>query len=132
MPSVSDLSNSNYLQKNDVEPAILVTIDGYDRANLAQDGQPKEMRYVLKFKECKPLVLNKTNGNRIQVALGSDDFDDWIGKQIVLYNDENVEFGGKITGGIRVRAKKKAANNDKPPVGEDTTDYSEEKDDVPF
>ena len=34
---------------------------------------------------------------------------DWLGQQIVLYTDPNVSYGGKLVGGIRIRAKRKAA-----------------------
>ena len=35
--------------------------------------------------------------------LGSKNSDDWTGKQIELYHDPNVSFGGEVLGGIRVR-----------------------------
>ncbi len=109
MPTVNDLGQSKYLTKNDVEPDVLVTIVSYGRVDLSQDKEPAKIRYALNFKELdKPLVLNKTNGNRIAKVTGSEDFDDWIGKQIVLFNDEMVEFGGKLVGGIRVRMPRKA------------------------
>jgi hypothetical protein len=38
--------------------------------------------------------------------MGSDNTDDWIGKQIVLFVDPSVSFAGKIVGGIRLRAPK--------------------------
>jgi hypothetical protein len=30
--------------------------------------------------------------------------DDWIGRKITLYLDRTVEFQGRVTGGIRIRA----------------------------
>jgi hypothetical protein len=42
-------------------------------------------------------------------ACGSDDTDDWIGKQIVVFVDENVSFGGELVGGLRIRKHKQAA-----------------------
>jgi hypothetical protein len=47
----------------------------------------------------------------------------------VLYVDPNVSYGGKVVGGIRVRAPKKsaAAPPPPPPVSDDLTD-----DDIPF
>ncbi len=50
------------------------------------------------------MVLNNTNAQIIAMILKSEETDDWIGKQIVLYDDPNVSFGGKLVGGIRVRA----------------------------
>jgi len=34
---------------------------------------------------------------------GSEDTENWEGKRIILYDDPSVSFGGKLTGGIRVR-----------------------------
>jgi hypothetical protein len=77
------------------------------------ESQAPEHKWVLYFEKVeKPLVLNKTNGHLIESIAGSDDFDDWIGKQIVLYNDTTVMFGGRQTGGIRVRAPKGSPNPD--------------------
>lgn len=107
MPKVSDLKQSKYLTKEDVAPAILVTITSYDYVNVALESQAPEMKYVLLFKEAdKPLVLNQTNGQLIAIITGTDDFDGWIGRKIVLYNDPTISFAGKVTGGIRVRAPK--------------------------
>ena len=77
-------------------------------------GQPPEMKWVVHFSECKPLVLNSTNGQLISNALSSPETDDWAGKQIVLYNDPNVSFGGKLTGGVRARAVQAQTENPAP------------------
>lgn len=104
MPTTQDLKSSKFLTKHDVEPPVLVTIQSYEELNVAMESQAPEMKWTLSFKELdKPLVLNMTNGQLIEMITSSEDFDDWIGKQIVLYNDKTVSFAGKITGGIRVR-----------------------------
>lgn len=124
MPRVSDLKQSKYLTKEDCTPPILVTISGYEQVNVAMENQAPEMKWALMFDEAeKPLVLNQTNGQIISVIAGSDDFDDWIGKKIVLYNDPTIAFAGKVTGGIRVRAPKGRAAP--PPV-------QSEPDEIPF
>ena len=51
----------------------------------------------------KPFILNSTNGQLIAKALNSDTSDNWTGKQIILWHDPNVSFGGKLVGGIRVK-----------------------------
>lgn len=117
MPKVSDLKQSKYLTKEDCTPAILVTIKGYEQVNVALENQAPDMKWALTFQEePKPLVLNQTNGAIIEVMTGSDDFDAWIGKKIVLYNDPSVMYAGKMTGGIRVRAPKGQAA---PPPADD-------------
>jgi len=103
MPNVNDLRNSQFLTKEDVEPPVKVTIKSYREQNVEMEGEPERKKWTLFFNELdKPLVLNMTNGQRIEVITGSSDFDDWIGKEITLYNDKSVSFGGKLTGGIRV------------------------------
>ena len=110
MPTIADLKQSKFLTKSDVTPPVLGTIRGYEQLNVAMEGAPQEMKYSLHFNELeKPLVLNSTNGQIIAGIFKSDDFDAWIGKTIVLYFDPNVSFGGKLTGGIRVRAVKEGA-----------------------
>ncbi len=107
--NISDLSESKYLRKEECEPPIRVTIVGIAKENLAKENEAPEYKYILNFKECKPLVLNKTNGGRIAHVLGSPETDDWVGKTIDLFNDATVEFGGQMTGGIRVLVPQPAA-----------------------
>ena len=124
---ISALRESNYLQKHDVDPPVLVTIKGdLKQENLAMEGKPEELKWVLFFREFeKGLVLNSTNGQLIAMATGSENSEDWNGKQIVLYNDPNVSFQGKLVGGIRVRAVKKNAKGQAlPPETDD--------DEIPF
>ncbi len=132
--NINDLKESKYLKKTDVEPPILVTIARITQENLAQQGQEPEMKYVLHFAEdLKPMVLNSTNGQLIAMVLGSEETDDWNGKQIVLYNDPNVSFAGKLTGGIRARAKKtQTVETENPaPVAAPAGDF-DDLEDVPF
>lgn len=118
---------TKFLKKEDVEPAILVTIKSLKQSNVAMDDQPEELKWTVFFRETKPdgtplkpMVLNSTNIQLITLAVGTDETDEWIGKQIVLFNDPNVSFGGKITGGVRVRAPRKV--NNEPPKATDPND----------
>lgn len=102
----SDLIPSKYLKQSDVEPPKLVTIAGVEKVKFDDKGTAKE-KWTMSFRELdKPLMLNKTNVNRTVRATATDNVDDWTGKKIVLYFDPNVEFGGDIVGGIRIRAPK--------------------------
>ena len=117
------MTPSKFLKKEDIDPAKLVTIKAIRQANVGQDDGPEELKWTMQFREVdKPLVMNSTNIQLCTKALGTDETDDWIGKQIVLYNDPNVSFAGKITGGIRIRAPKK--NGAPPPTEAD--------EDIPF
>lgn len=105
----SDLTPSKYLRQSDVEPAKLVTITGVEKVKFDQGGESK-VKWAMSFRELdKPLLLNKTNINRTVKAVGTDDVEDWVGRKIVLYFDPDVEFGGDIVGGIRIRAPKNAS-----------------------
>jgi hypothetical protein len=106
--NISALRESKYLKKEDLPQPTLVTMGEIEKVNLALEGQPPDVKYALYFQELeKPMVLNSTNGQLIAKIVGSDETDDWSGKQIVLYHDPNISFGGRLVGGIRVRAPKK-------------------------
>lgn len=115
--NIKDLSKSKYLKTQDIPEPVLVTIKDIDMVNVAKEGERKDERPVVSFKEYdKPMVFNATNLKRAAKALGSDETDDWIGKKLVLYTDEDVEYAGEIVGGLRVRAvKKKQADPDDDP-----------------
>lgn len=106
--NVNELKVSKYLKKEDCGPnGVLVTIERIEQENVAKEGAEPDMKYVMYFQESeKGTVLNSTNGQSIAKILGSEESDAWIGKRIVLYNDPNVSYAGRITGGIRVRAPK--------------------------
>jgi hypothetical protein len=101
MPRIHEMVDSKFLKKEDAAEGILVTIKGVEKRDVGTESEP-EQKWVLLLAECKPLVLNSTNLALLEKALGSDNSDDWTDRKIVLYNDENVSFGGKLTGGVRV------------------------------
>src|SRR3990167_2786224 len=112
MPRVGDMIESKFLKKEDVggERGVLVTISGCQQANVAMPGADPEMKWTLSFQELdKPLVMNSTNLHACALGLSSDNTDDWMGKKVVLYADPNVSFGGKLVGGIRLRAPRTQA-----------------------
>lgn len=103
----SELSGSKYLKQGDIDEPMLVTITDIDKRNVAPDNKPAEMKGVMSFAELpKPLILNKTNINRLEKHFGTDDMDDWIGKKVVIFVDPDVEMGGEIVGGVRLRGPK--------------------------
>lgn len=136
MPNVNDLKDSKFLTKEDVGSGTLVTIAGYKEQDVSMEDQPQRIKWTLSFDEFdKDLVLNVTNGNMIQAITKSGEFKDWIGKQIVLWNDPTVGFAGKITGGIRVRpvdiAQTIARPVSGPPVATEA-DLAANDDEIPF
>jgi len=106
---ISDMMESKYLKQSDVTEETLVTITGLKKMNLARDDEPAEYRWTITFKEFpKPMVLNATNIKRAGKALG-DDTEGWLGQQIVLYCDHDVEYAGNVVGGLRLRGVRRQA-----------------------
>lgn len=112
---IGEMKESKYLKKEDVGEGKLVTIAGMEQQNVAMEDQPPDLKWLIHFHEFqKGMVLNWTNIQLIAKALGTEETDDWKGKKIVLFEDANVSFGGKLVGGIRVRAVRKQAQEAKP------------------
>jgi len=109
---ISKMIPSKFIKGEDVDPPILVTIRDVREKNVAKDGEPAENKWSLSFSDYeKPLVLNVTNIQLCVIACGSENTEDWIGRQIVLYYDPTITFAGKITGGVRIRPSKLQSNN---------------------
>src|SRR5262249_33315590 len=112
MNVVAASKKNRFLAKTDVGDGLVVTILDVTKENIASPGQPPEERVLLTLKGVKPMTLNSTNARQISKIVGSQESDDWVGKKIELYNDEDVEFGGKTIGGLRVRAPHSKAGPD--------------------
>ncbi len=110
MPNINAMMPSKYLKKEDVPTPALVTIRSFSHENVAPQGQPEEKKWIIHFEEFENgMVMNSTNLQLCAVALGSEETEEWMGRQVVIFNDPNVSFGGKLTGGLRVRAMRRAA-----------------------
>ena len=112
MANLSDIKSSKFLKKEDVGEGTLVTIKEVHQENVAKEGADPEMKFCLTFDQFeKPLVLNSTNAQIIaQLTEHEHDIEkNWVGARVVLYNDPNVSYAGKLIGGIRVRAPKDSA-----------------------
>lgn len=98
---------SKYLKQEDCREPLTLMIKSVNLENVARDGTAAEEKYVIRFQETsKGMVLNSVNFQRLVKATGSNDSDAWIGRQIIVYTDEEVSFGGKQVGGLRVRFPK--------------------------
>jgi hypothetical protein len=103
---LDQMLESRYLKQSDFTQPALLTIKGVSRVNLAAEDEIPEYKWTLSFVEKdKPMVLNSTNLKRTFKAAG-DDTDLWPGKRIVVYVDDEVEYAGKVVGGLRIRAAK--------------------------
>ena len=108
-------STSKYLAKEDVgTTGMNLTIAGFKRETVG-NGADADERAVMYFKEdFKPMVLNKTNKNRLKHYLSVTTAEECAGKKINVYNDPDIEFGGEIVGGLRIRGVQAADPLDEP------------------
>ena len=112
---ISGRGESRYLSKEDIENPIRVTMKNVTE-DMVKGDRGDEHKYVLHFEErnLKPMILNVGNRKRLINGFG-DETDNWKGHQIEIYVDPNVEMGGEIVGGIRVRPVTVAAPKPKRP-----------------
>ena len=122
--------NSNYLSKEDVgEDGVILTIKGFKEEQIEGDDGT-ENKIVMYFHEnYKPMIINRTNSQLIQIATSARTTGEAVGKEIVVYCDPTVGFGGKITGGIRIKKMPGAPKHAKSSSPQDLTDIES---DPPF
>lgn len=96
----NDMYPSKYLKQEDVPTPIRTMIRSIALGEIEGDSG-KETKPVISFHGLKDMVLNKGNGTILFEAFGEPE--NWPGKQIEIYVDPNVSFGGKRVGGLRVR-----------------------------
>lgn len=98
-------THSKYL-KADAISDVNDTIYTIARATLEKVGQGSDAKdmCILYFRETdKGLGLNRTNGETLIDLFKTQEMDEWIGKQIALYVDKNVYYGGQKKPAIRIR-----------------------------
>lgn len=97
-------SKSKYLTKDDVgEDGLILTIRGFKMETIKSDEGDEDKIVCYFVEDVKPMVVNRTNSQLIGSATGARTAGESVGKQIVVYNDPSVGFGGKVTGGLRVK-----------------------------
>ena len=106
MPDIAQMKNNKFLSQGDLLAGpILAIMDHVSQENVAKQGAEEELKWCLHMRNVeKPMVLNSTNLQLIAQITGQTNTDNWPGKQIVIYNDPTISMGGRITGGLRVRA----------------------------
>jgi hypothetical protein len=99
--NADDFLGGNYLKKEDLRGDTIATIEGLTATVVLGDSRKK---LIVSFRELeKPLILNKTNIRELVQILQTKDIAAWKGRQVMLYVENSVSYGGKIVGGIRVR-----------------------------
>jgi hypothetical protein len=96
----SEAFPSRYLQTATVKAKPIVETISHVVMELVGQGQDAKKKPVLYFEgDTKPMVLNRTNFEAIEQALG--DTDEWPGHKVKVYCAP-TRFGGKPVDGIRV------------------------------
>lgn len=124
------MTKSSYLKRSDLGRGKLLTINRCVEETLKGDSGPED-KWILYFdEEEKGMVLNSTNAQIIAQFSGERNSDNWHGIKVVAYDDPNVSMGGKLVGGIRVRAPKPGSV---PPPQQPSTPTTPDADDsIPF
>lgn len=111
--NIEDAFPSKYLSAADIrddEPIVTIGTVGFE--NVGDDR-----RLVIHFQEMeKPMICNKTNAKRIAYIVNNNETDNWIGKQVKLY-EEMVDFQGAIKPAIRIKAPPKVQQARPAPAG---------------
>lgn len=98
-------THSKYLKADAISDVndTIYTIKGATLEKVGQGNDAKDM-CILYFRETdKGLGLNRTNGETLIDLFKTSEMDEWIGKQIALYVDKNVYYGGQKKPAIRIR-----------------------------
>ena len=98
------VGNAKYLKKEDIPSPVDTSILWIKEEEVTTPGKGTETRLVLYFDGLKKgLVLNMTNFQKLEELTGTDDCEKWVDIPVQLYVDPDVTYGGKKTGGIRIR-----------------------------
>jgi hypothetical protein len=101
--SYRDYSDRLYLQKEDFPQPRDLTVSDVRDAEVASPGAKPKLKVIIGFKELeKALCSNPTNNAVLAELSGSDNPKDWVGLRVRGWNDPDVYFQGKRTGGIRL------------------------------
>ena len=96
--------NSKYLAKEDVGTGgLILTIAGFKREAVKGDDGDEDKIIMYFAEDVKPMIVNRTNAALLAGATGVATAGEARGKQIIVYNDASITFGGKVTGGLRIR-----------------------------
>lgn len=117
MAIFSEMIESKYLKQSDFPGPLIVTVEKIGQINIAKEGEPKDIKWAVKFKEFpKLMLLNSTNIKLLEKSTGAKSTDECIGREIIVYTDDSVSFGGQVVGGLRIRRQESAPIRKAAPV----------------
>ena len=113
---ISEAFPSKYIKAADLlGRRALVTIDSVGLENI---GDETDKLVVYFHNKDKGFVCNRTNANMIAEICGTEETEEWAGKQIVLYPTK-VDFQGRRVDAIRVDYPQDRVKASPPPVTDD-------------
>lgn len=113
---LNDMFPRRYATGNDLNgKAVTLTISQTQAERMRPNPHaPEQIKYVVYFSEAtKGVILCRTLARQISDIVGSEETDDWVGKQITLC-PQPMTVAGQARVAIRAR-KAQAANGEAPP-----------------
>jgi len=105
--NISEMGDWRFLKREECEPPIRLTNSGLIEKDTARNGEGPDLQWCLTFEHHKGIVpLRPAVRKLVAKLLGSNETDDWIGKELEWYVDPNVTVRGERKGGIRPRLPK--------------------------
>lgn len=106
MPRGSDIYSSPWLKAENLQDdEETFTITGSSIGTFEDKGKEKS-QIVLNFRETeKKFGLNVTNYSVLKEIFGSDDSDDWIGNQVVLFVTQTTMTDGRQVDCLRIKKR---------------------------
>ena len=100
-----DAFTSKYLKGSDLgSSTVVVTVASVEMVDISMEDSPTDMKCVMHFVgKDKGMIVNPTNWDLVELFLGSEDTDNWIGKTLLLWSDPTISYKGKLTGGLRFK-----------------------------
>lgn len=105
MSHYETLYPGRFLKKEALPAPKVIRIVAVTTAELENEKGRVEQKVTVKYKAADgdgEIVWCKSNAVLTAFALGTPEYEQWVGKLITIANDPNVKFGGKKVGGVRV------------------------------
>jgi hypothetical protein len=100
----SYVGDAQYLKKEDLSDPVDTELLWVKEEEVTPPGKGTKTRLVASFDGLpKGLVLNTANCEILDNITGTGDPNEWKDIPVQLYVDPDVKYGGKKTGGIRIR-----------------------------
>jgi len=98
------LGSGHYLKKEDLTDPVNTELLWVKEEKVTAPGKDTTTRLVAYFDGLsKGLVLNTANCETLLEITGTDDPNEWKDVAVQLIVDPDVTYGGRKTGGIRIR-----------------------------